>query len=491
MHELRLRDDTDRVIRAAQKSSRPKTAKIVSPLKSPADSPSKSLCGRPGSTSGEQWKLPGPRLPLVEVVDDAALTYFMSCYIQCSPFSAYLPVLYGKSRSRNDGLSSAVFATAHATFAMRTGDRRYLDRGRQNYALALRRTNDSLQDPVAAVLDQTLASILLLGLFETTVFAGRASPEEWTAHMNGALQLLLLRGKQQFDSDVAADLFAHAANNIRASCVQRGVEVPADLQALTLQARPFLQYKNPLNRLSSLVEDLASINSRIDDGRNDQIESIMNECIDVGRRATVLIEDHDVALMPAKRLQEDVPSWTNCDVAIHYPSRRAAKFCNGLFLIRLFLNQLIWAGACRQETELQRRGDALFCAQHTTSYAAIKNGLIQDNANIATQILASVPNFIETSSDGHRFSPEARTLVWPLNLVYTCTADQLPASLRQQARFFLLELSTDLNWMEAANTARVVNEQGIDEDWRVDPMKQETSWTWLTLLHRLHLYHLD
>ena len=471
-HELRLRDDTDRVVRAAQKRSRPKMAKIDAPWEAPADSLPQDLYGRPGSTSGEQWATLGPRLSLVEAVDDAALTYFMSCFIQCSPFFGYLPILYAKSRGRDDGLSSAVFATAHATFAMRTGDGRYLDRGRQNYAVALKRINDSLQRPVTAVLDQTLASILLLGLFETTVFAGRASPKEWTAHINGALQLLLLRGKKQFDSDVAADLFTHTANNIRASCVQRGVEVPAELKAMTRQAHPFLQHKNPLNRLSSLVEDLASINSRIDDGRDDQIDSIMNESIDVGRRAAALVEGNEVALMPTKRSQEDVPSWANCGVAIHYPSRRAAKCCNGLFLIRLFANQLIWAGACRQESELQRRDNGLFCARDATSYAAIKNGLIQDNVYIATQILASVPDFIEISSDGHRFSPEARTLVWPLNLVYTCTADQLPASLRQQARFFLLELSIDLNWMKAIDTTRLINEQGINEDWRVDPMKE-------------------
>lgn len=187
------------------------------------------------STATRQYLHLGSLSILNTATDNNAICYFMSSYIVSCPFQEYLPGLYARCNLDEDALSSAVSAASFATFAQRSGHRGYMARGGRSYALALSRTNAALANPTTALLDQTLASVLLLGVFESTVFPGTKSPEEWTTHLLGASKLLQLRRLKQFKSDAGAQLFTHTANNIRASCIQREVDLPAEFQAQEYQ----------------------------------------------------------------------------------------------------------------------------------------------------------------------------------------------------------------------------------------------------------------
>lgn len=74
------------------------------------------------------------------------------------------------------------------------------------YTKALASTFTALKDPVLTKRDDTLAAILLLGLFEN-ITAKSLGMLAWSSHIEGAIQLVKARGKQQLQSKIGLDLF--------------------------------------------------------------------------------------------------------------------------------------------------------------------------------------------------------------------------------------------------------------------------------------------
>jgi hypothetical protein len=165
---------------------------------------------RAAEDEGEQQSCTGfvSTLPpsLDQPVDDhQAFCYFMSFYVNASPFE-YLPALYGKAGS-DDALSTATLAAAWASLSLHVEGASRIRTARTYYSKALIETNKALRNPKRAVLDSTLASVLLLGLFEAVMFPGQRPLESWNAHTMGAVTLLRFLGLQQFQSRVGCRLF--------------------------------------------------------------------------------------------------------------------------------------------------------------------------------------------------------------------------------------------------------------------------------------------
>lgn len=76
----------------------------------------------------------------------------------------------------------------------------------QKYEKALKRTNEALRDPILAKQDSTLASVLLLGLFEQ-ITSCRSNLMGWGSHVDGAVALIRMRGKKQLRTSVGKGLF--------------------------------------------------------------------------------------------------------------------------------------------------------------------------------------------------------------------------------------------------------------------------------------------
>ena len=72
------------------------------------------------------------------------------------------------------------------------------------YTQALQKTNRALRDPDTQRKDTTLAAVLLLALFETLT---KTNIEAWGAHIDGAIQLVQLRGKGQLNTEIGVLLF--------------------------------------------------------------------------------------------------------------------------------------------------------------------------------------------------------------------------------------------------------------------------------------------
>ncbi|KAI1264567.1 hypothetical protein F5Y18DRAFT_73932 [Xylariaceae sp. FL1019] len=76
----------------------------------------------------------------------------------------------------------------------------------REYSAALARTNAALRDPEAQQSDATLASVLLLGMFEN-ISAKQIDSFHWGSHVDGAVQLVKARGKKQIKSEIGKSLF--------------------------------------------------------------------------------------------------------------------------------------------------------------------------------------------------------------------------------------------------------------------------------------------
>lgn len=418
-----------------------------------------------GSESQDELACPVfSTLSLDALAEPMAITYFMTSYIIASPFEGYLPGLYQTDLLSNDAVSSAIRATSFATFALRVRDISYMKTARTSYALALAQTNAALASPKDAVLDRTLAAVLLLGLFEAVIFQGRQSPESWTAHTLGALGLLRLRGKQQFASKLAHHLFTQTITNIRTSCIQRIIPVPVECLALHDEAMPFLDATDPALRIGPIVDRAASIRSR---AKNCPGPELIYEARDLDKKAVALMDSLAEEMHYTIRSKEDTPPWAYLGIAYHYPSHRVAKFWNAIRMIRMFLNELILRGLSLgyDDPHPQQSSDEISCDPlcRCTYLNNLKQTAGDNMAKVATEVLASVPDFLEPTRNLGMFCPAARTLIWPLGIILTSHA--YSSSMRKYAVIFLHELGWDLNLPQAVDTAKMLGESEVTEDW--------------------------
>lgn len=104
-------------------------------------------------------------------LEQQALCYFLSNWVLMpreNSTRGYLDCLIPMIKTEEPGghLSIAFTAVGLAALGNRPHSKRLLPLAGAKYAQALNLTNAALRDPVKAKTDQTLASVLLLGLFE-------------------------------------------------------------------------------------------------------------------------------------------------------------------------------------------------------------------------------------------------------------------------------------------------------------------------------------
>jgi hypothetical protein len=121
-------------------------------------------------------------------------------------FDFLVPLM--KADTADSVLSSAFSAVAMASLANRpnTKGRGLMPQAIGLYAKALKKINLALQNPTQQKQDSTLASILLLGVFES-VTSERSNVMAWGSHIDGAVQLVKMRGKKQCRTKTGHALF--------------------------------------------------------------------------------------------------------------------------------------------------------------------------------------------------------------------------------------------------------------------------------------------
>lgn len=96
----------------------------------------------------------------------------------------------------------------------------------QKYNSALRLVSSRLRNIEEAKADQTLVSVIMLGLYETNTCNSPQSMASWTKHISGAAALLHLRGKEALATRTGRQLFVHLRGQVVVNCLQRHAPVP-------------------------------------------------------------------------------------------------------------------------------------------------------------------------------------------------------------------------------------------------------------------------
>jgi hypothetical protein len=366
---------------------------------------------------------------------------------------AGLTLLY-KHMPSDSPLSISVYAPALAALALDTGQSELMNLARAQYGKACQRTNQALGDARESLTDDTLASILHLGLFEAVAFDSRSSPTIWTAHIYGALELLKRRGLRQLDTVIGRDLYVTTVENIRVSCAQQQIKVPKDLIKLDSEASKLLDQTRPGYRLRLILDDLAEVRCKRR-AENVSPNEIIDDCLRLEDMVLSFCQNKLGAQL-CKTVPPERASSDAFDGREHrYPNLAVAKTWNTMRMIRLFLCYWIMvavdaksealAGPSPEEEQLSHRA----------------RGTIEE---MAADILASVPQFIHPC-----VNTAARFLILPLIAVGEGPLPLAPVSdeARLYARDSLRFLGTTGRMPQALRAAEMLEEGGLLEDWYV------------------------
>lgn len=176
-----------------------------------------------------------PRLPMIASIEDQALYFFAANNLmQPSPalrgnYQWLLPML--NHPNVDPVVQSSAYAVSLATLATATKSGAVLKTAQEHYARAVTSTNQALGDPMRVRNDDTLVSVILLGVYENVLF-GSHSLSAWMHHLKGASALLSLRGIEQFKSPLVRQIFVQFFRTAVNAGIEISMPMPDGLAAL-------------------------------------------------------------------------------------------------------------------------------------------------------------------------------------------------------------------------------------------------------------------
>ncbi|RDW67958.1 hypothetical protein BP6252_09354 [Coleophoma cylindrospora] len=166
-------------------------------------------------------------------IEQQATNYFFSNFVLLPKGNnnfGYMTYLLPLMKMHDPGSTFALSlnAVALASFGNRSFSKAVLPRASQEYAKALRQVNAALRDPELVKLDHTLASVLLLGLFET--ICSSKVHMGWNDHMNGAVALVKMRGTDIPTNAVTRELHLTVRAQMIPYCIlnSRSLDLPVE-----------------------------------------------------------------------------------------------------------------------------------------------------------------------------------------------------------------------------------------------------------------------
>jgi hypothetical protein len=184
---------------------------------SPASKAHDELIQRPRRRLAEPNLFPGQpavtKQSLSIPVDQQAVNFFLTNYVLVpGPESMtsqghlefLLPLL--KSQPADSPLALTFTSVGLATMAIRPNSRSLLPMASSNYIKALKQINFALRDPRTAMSDTTLATILMLTVYEQ-ITSSETELTGWSSHIFGAVAIIRARGKKSFQSKFGRQLF--------------------------------------------------------------------------------------------------------------------------------------------------------------------------------------------------------------------------------------------------------------------------------------------
>lgn len=207
-------------------------------------------------------------LEIVPSIEEQAQGFFISNYVaqpSVVPRGQFEWVTEFLSQPHTkEILLASVNAASLAGLANTTKSPAIMQKAQTAYVSALRLTNSALRVKETAVQDSTLISVIMLGMYENMVFQGRQSIQAWAKHVAGACALLRLRGKEQFQSDLARRIFHQFYGVVMLVALETGTTVQEGMHELYEAMHPTSDYdvhgRQWTTRVVNVMYDAININ---------------------------------------------------------------------------------------------------------------------------------------------------------------------------------------------------------------------------------------
>lgn len=367
-----------------------------------------------------------------------AVVFLLNEYARGSQFG-YLPDLYSKCKATSV-LSSTVKAVGLASLSLYKTQPELQDIALKFYAEALREVNQALQSQEAARSDNVLASIMLLSLYEALTLRKPTNTEAWSTHVHGAMSLVALRGREQFQSKIGLELFKQTTNGIKLFCIQHRIRVPDQLRQMLA-----------LVVCDTDSADVAfvrpSATEAFSDLRADVAEGVVSEPDDIVARCEVvlqLVEDSLLGRSPSQqydKVMDGKPSAAgHRRFHLNFQNHLIAQTWNTAWMAKMTLNLMIY----EQELRISKQPDL---SNHIRKYHGNESVRMlrvrKEIAELAEQICATIPENFHWMPQQASIS-KGYSLIWPLfaaganPLVPTSTKDYIISQLEYIATEFKL-----------------------------------------------------
>ena len=171
----------------------------------------------------------------------------------------------------------------------------------QCYGQAVMSLHKDLKDPAMLQKNETLMSTLIMLVVESLLARTKAPSEQWSAHVFGAVRLLMIRGQAVFEDPVACRLFNVTRMYLESGTRERGVPLP-----------PFFAQPAPVHSpRSSLELEIITILTSMDDLRRRIHLTLQSEELDNSYHLSELISEcqrsDQLVFQGTSKLSEDYP----------------------------------------------------------------------------------------------------------------------------------------------------------------------------------------
>ncbi|KAL3465879.1 hypothetical protein BJX64DRAFT_296757 [Aspergillus heterothallicus] len=359
-------------------------------------------------------------------IHEQAMSHALKCYVGNGENSGIVSYLRGLlSTDPSDALQTTLGAIGLASLASIHDLLKLKRSASEEYSLALRATNRDLQDPVSATSDSTLATVLLLGLYEQILACHESDMVHgWSNHVQGAVRLIELRGEEQLKSVIEMELFTVVRLQLAMSNLFFRAKYHTSPGIASLSQRAMLLHSDRSQAVEAFYAILIPFND-------------LSIAIKAAHRRDSFHGDTTAALVAeALRLDADLASWADSlephwqytIAQAHSPSTHSKDipfpYHNTLYHIYLFLAAAtLWNHYRQARITLHEMLRPMLSSMSTLPLSGVfdaEQTLSQSRiitTNLIHEICASVPFFF--ASDEARFVAVAR-LPWPLFVAAGC-----------------------------------------------------------------------
>ncbi|KAM7199076.1 hypothetical protein V8F20_005894 [Naviculisporaceae sp. PSN 640] len=182
-----------------------------------------------------------------------------------------------------DGVLASMTAVGLMGLASLEHSKELREAAQKSYGTALQLTNQALMDPVEALKDTTMLSVLILGLFE--MLAESAEQPQTTVafqdHVNGAVALAKLRGVAQFRTNAGIRMFGMLCQRVIMACLVKNAAFPQELMILWHEMAKNLDPTDPFTWVTPLMAEIVQVRHDISQGEMTDPEIIVGRLLHI------------------------------------------------------------------------------------------------------------------------------------------------------------------------------------------------------------------